>query len=100
MIPYREREICQKYNRGEPVPAGEFNNGGLDFFHDVVYPMWRQEQATAQLDFFNEVWWTRVKPLEIELAPDKPHEITGDFKPTAEEQLIYLKWQSHLEKRG
>lgn len=68
----KEREIIRQFNRGELIPATDFQHGGADFSFDVVEPMWRQDRATKQFDLEGQVWIKRVKPL-VELLPEQEH---------------------------
>ena len=77
-----EREIVTNFNKGISIPARDFNKGGLDFFADTVFPMWKEEKATAQADISGEVFYKRNKPLvypdDIEKAHlDRPVNIKG-----------------------
>lgn len=64
------REIIRRFQTGETVSASEFNNGGLDFFSDVVWPMALKEEATRQLGFDQDIYYTRTHPIE-DLTPEQ-----------------------------
>ena len=127
MIPYRERELCQRFYNGESISSREFNNGGLDFYSDFVHPQWKQDKVTKQEDLWGEIWHTLVNPT-IVLTANQEHRLTqplkrngftanhpldvvdkarkekfiehhDGFNPTQDEKLAVLRWQIQMEKR-
>lgn len=92
------REIIAKYNRGEIVSATEFNNGGLDFFSDVVWPMALHEQATRQLGFDGDVYYKRVHPLEFD-TPEKERLARPVVLKNGISQTIVSRFDDDLERQ-
>lgn len=73
MKPESERLTITKFKSGEMVSASEFNAGSLDYYFDVVHPLWVQEQATRQLDFDGQVWYKKVHPVVEEPSSEQKH---------------------------
>jgi len=59
----KEIDPVQHYREGKAVPAQAWNKN-LPFFGEVVWPEYKQERTTAQLDLTGEVHWKRIRPTE------------------------------------
>lgn len=86
MKPLHERQIYVDYMGGKPIPAHDFNNGGLDIFSNYVYPDVLREHAGRQLDFEGEIWYTKSRPIQV-MSPEQEYLLRH---PTPEEQRIQV----------
>jgi hypothetical protein len=65
-------EIYHKYMRGEVISSMELcNDNGLRLYGEIIHNDWRRDESTQQPDFFGEVFFQKVHP--VELNPEKEH---------------------------